>query len=76
MTVEEYEEATSKLAIKDLAAYINANPEVAEEWTQLEIKKVEDVHLNLTEADRKRMKQELFNRIRIYEFFVKIFEEI
>ena len=73
MTVEEYEEITSKLAIKDLAAFINANPEVAEEWTQLEIEKVKDVHLDLTKEDYERMKDELFERIRIYELLTKIF---
>ncbi|GAA0801556.1 hypothetical protein GCM10008910_31390 [Faecalicatena orotica] len=76
MTVEEYEEATSQLAIEDLAAFINANPEVAEEWTQLEIKKVEDIQLNLTEEDYERMRRKLFERIRIYEFLTSIFEGV
>lgn len=74
MTVEEYEEITSKMTIKDLAAFINTNPEVAEEWTQLEIKKVKDVHLELRKEDYGRMKKELFERIRIYEFLTRIFK--
>lgn len=74
MTVEEYEDITSKLAIKDLAAFIDANPEVAEEWTQLEIEKVKDIHLDLTNEDYERIKEELFDRIRIYEFFASIFK--
>ena len=74
MTVEEYEEITSKMKIKDLATFINTNPEVAEEWTQLEIKKVKDVHLELSKEDYERMKEELFERIRIYEFLTRIFK--
>lgn len=74
MTVEEYEEITSKMKIKDLATFINTNPEVAEEWTQLEIKKVKDAHLKLSKEDYERMKEELFERIRIYEFLTRIFK--
>lgn len=74
MTIEEYEKETSKLNELELAEFINANPEIAEEWTQLEIKKIENVNLDLSEADRKRMRQKLFNKIRIYELFAEVFE--